>query len=58
MKNSIFRKSSYVKSNFKKKKKKKGTRVPLKELESMELKFHVKFLTLLNFLTLLDFFKN
>ena len=36
MKNSIFRKSSYVKSNLKKKK-------------NMELEFHVKFLTLLNF---------
>ena len=57
MKNSIFRKSSYVKSNLKKKEE-KGSRVPLKELEFMELKFHVKFLTLLNFLTLLDFFLN
>ena len=57
MKNSIFRKSSYVKSNFKKKEE-KGSQVPLKELEFMELKFHVKFLTLLNFLTLLDFFLN
>ena len=37
MKNSIFRKSSYVKSNFLKKKK------------NMELEFHVKFLTLLDF---------
>ena len=37
MKNSIFRKLSYVKSNFKKKKKK------------MELEFHVKFLTLHDF---------
>ena len=37
MKNSIFRKSSDVKSNLKKKKK------------NMELKFHVKFLTLLDF---------
>ena len=38
MKNSTFRKSSYVKLNLKKKKK-----------NYMELEFHVKFLTLLNF---------
>ena len=37
MKNSIFRKSSFVKSNFKKKKK------------NVELEFYVKFLTLLDF---------
>ena len=30
MKNLIFRKSSYVKSNLKKEKRKKGTRVPCK----------------------------
>ena len=42
MKNSIFRKLSYVKSNFRKKKKKK-------------LKFHVKFPTLLDF-HLIEFF--
>ena len=53
MKNSIFRKSSYVKSNIKKKK--HGTQVPLKELEFMELEFHVKFLTLLDFLKI-EFF--
>ena len=38
MKNLIFRKSSYVKSNLKKKK-----------LEYMVLEFHVKFLILLDF---------
>ena len=51
MKNSIFRKLSYVKSNLKKKKKK------------MELEFHVKFLTLhdfhqIEFFIEIRFFKN
>ena len=43
MKNLIFRKSSYVKSNLKKEKRKK-------KKEKKELEFHVKFLTLLDFL--------